>query len=358
MGNSTFYIKSISISNIFGCKDIHWELFEDVNILGGINGSGKSTIISAMHQLVTSGFMNERQANLMDSVAISFANGATLEWEKQKATLKTYMPDEDYRYKVDTTKTDENGYFTVQRSKFTDADGKRLTIATLTKAMQIDILSAFDQMKLGESMAEALGDTRLQTNLDLMLYKEISRRNQLLVSSIRFLSLINNHREITRLQKQLQKVISLERSDENAEKEITQLEESIASKLDFTTQSLIDIHELLDNFYASTGKKSIKDSGSFMFMAGNDCIDYLQLSTGEKQLLLVLLKTFNTENKPGILMLDEADLGMHIEWKEKLMSTLREINPNLQIITATHAPSIIKGWFDNVKEMDEISTYK
>ena len=146
--------------------------------------------------------------------------------------------------------------------------------------------------------------------------------------------------------------------DEDAEKEINRLEENIASKLDFTSQSLIDIHEVIDGFFASTGKTSVKDSGTFMFVSGGDCIDYLRLSTGEKQLLLVLLKAFNTEGKPGILLLDEADLGMHIEWKERLIATLRQINPALQIITTTHAPSIIKGWFDKVQEMDEISTYK
>ena len=41
MADDTFYIKSIGIDNIFGCKDVDWQLFEDVNNLGGINGSGK-----------------------------------------------------------------------------------------------------------------------------------------------------------------------------------------------------------------------------------------------------------------------------------------------------------------------------
>lgn len=358
MADDTFYIKSIGIDNIFGCKDVDWQLFEDVNILGGINGSGKSTIVSAVYQLITTGFMDERQARLIGKVRLGFSNGAVLCWEKQRATLKTYAPEEDYRYKVDTTRTDEDGRFIVQRSRFTDSDGHHLPIGTLAASMRIDIISAFDQMRLRNDISEALGDTGLQTNLDLMLYREINRRNQLLVSSIRFLSLINNHREITRLQKELQKVITLDRTDEDAEREINRLEESIASKLDFTSQSLIDIHEVIDGFFASTGKTSVKDSGTFMFLSGDDCIDYLRLSTGEKQLLLVLLKAFNTEGKPGILLLDEADLGMHIEWKERLIATLRQINPALQIITTTHAPSIIKGWFDKVKEMDEISTFK
>lgn len=358
MADDTFYISSISVTNIFGCKDVNWQLFEDVNILGGINGSGKSTIISAVHRLMTTGFMGERQANLIDKVVLNFTNGATLTWEKQKATLKTYVPDETYRYKVDTTRTDEDGYFTVQRSRFTDADGQVIPITRLTRTMQVDYLSAFDQMRLRQDIAEAIGETRLQTNLDLMLYREISRRNQLLVSSLRFLSLVNKHREITQLQKQLQQALSEIHDNDDDNIEIARLEETIASKLDFTSQSLIDIHELIDKFFASTGKRSVKDAGTFKFITGEDCIDYMQLSTGEKQLLLVLLKASNTECRPSVILLDEADLGMHIEWKERLISTLRDINPHMQVIIATHAPSVIKGWFENVKEMDEISTYK
>lgn len=358
MENETYYIKQVKIQNMFGHKNIDWELLEDVNILGGINGSGKSTIMTTIYELTTSGFLDERLVNLMDKVTITFTNGATLNWENEKATLKTYQPEQNFRYKVDTTKTDEDGMFKVQKSQLLDKNGNLLHIGNIKKSMRIDMLSAFEQMKLHQDIAEIIGETQLQTNLDLMLYKEINRRNEMLVSSIRFLSLINNHKEIIRLQKELQKIIAIENSDENSEKEILRLEESITNKLDFTSRSLIDIHEVLDSFFVSTGKTSIKDSGTFMFMSGKDRINYLQLSTGEKQLLLVLLKTFNTENNCGIMLLDEADLGMHIEWKEKLISTLRDINPNLQFITSTHAPSLIRGWFDNVQEMSDISTAK
>lgn len=358
MENNIFYIKKIFIHNLFGYKDIEWNLLPDVNILGGINGSGKSTIMSVLYQLMTNGFLDDRLVHLMNKVEIQFTNGAALNWLTEKATLKSYEPEPQYKYKLDTTLTDEDGMFKVQKVQFLDSNKHELKISSLRGSMRIDMLSAFEQMKLRQDITEIIGDTRMQTSLDLMLYKEINKRNEQLVSSIRFLSLINNHKEIIRLQKELQEIISISRNDDERENKINKLEDCIAHKLDFTTQSLIDVHEVLDNFFSSTGKTSIKDSGTFMFMSGNDKINYLQLSTGEKQLLLVLLKAFNTETQNGIMLLDEADLGMHIEWKEKLISTLREINPNLQIITTTHAPSIIKGWFENVQEMSEISKEK
>lgn len=40
------YIKRIDIKRMWGRKDISWNLRPDVNILSGVNGIGKSTILN------------------------------------------------------------------------------------------------------------------------------------------------------------------------------------------------------------------------------------------------------------------------------------------------------------------------
>ena len=53
MAKDTLYIKDIAITNIFGCKDVFWQLFDDVNILGGINGETGSCEVTLNNANIT-----------------------------------------------------------------------------------------------------------------------------------------------------------------------------------------------------------------------------------------------------------------------------------------------------------------
>ena len=55
--------------------------------------------------------------------------------------------------------------------------------------------------------------------------------------------------------------------------------------------------------------------------------------------------------------MDEPEASLHIEWQQKLIAMIRELNPNVQIILTTHSPAVImEGWLDAVTEVSDIST--
>ena len=111
------------------------------------------------------------------------------------------------------------------------------------------------------------------------------------------------------------------------------------------------IYRSLEHFFIDYDKPF---NSSFAFTKKGKNVGTDGLSMGEKQLFLLLLMVSNTQQQPCVFFMDEPDLSMHIDWKEILVKELHELNPNMQIILSTHAPSVITGWHDKVKEVNQL----
>lgn len=81
------------------------------------------------------------------------------------------------------------------------------------------------------------------------------------------------------------------------------------------------------------------------------------LSSGEKQLLILLTQTLLEEKQPYIFIADEPELSLHIEWQRNIIGAINQINPNAQIIVATHSPEIAGQWSNNIIAMESITRY-
>lgn len=79
----------------------------------------------------------------------------------------------------------------------------------------------------------------------------------------------------------------------------------------------------------------------------------LNLSSGEKQLLIILGESLLQENKSHIYIADEPELSLHVDWQEKLVSSLKSVNANSQIIFATHSPDIVGSHSDCVIKVED-----
>mgnify|MGYP000425217475 FL=1 len=81
-----------------------------------------------------------------------------------------------------------------------------------------------------------------------------------------------------------------------------------------------------------------------------------KLSSGEKQILIILLTVLVEDNLPYVLFLDEPEASLHIEWQQKLIGLIRSLNPHVQIVLTTHSPAMIMdGWLDAVTEVSDIT---
>lgn len=113
--------------------------------------------------------------------------------------------------------------------------------------------------------------------------------------------------------------------------------------------------DLIDDLFAATGKTIVRDRNEIFFNQYGELLPPYILSTGEKQLLVILLTALVMECRPGVLFMDEPEISLHIEWQQRLVTLIRTLNPNVQIILCTHSPAIIMdGWIDAVTEIEDI----
>ena len=113
--------------------------------------------------------------------------------------------------------------------------------------------------------------------------------------------------------------------------------------------------KIVDDLFSATGKSIDRNKNEITILSGKDELTPYQLSSGEKQLLVILLSVLVQDGKQSIFFMDEPEISLHFDWQKKLIGFINEINPNIQIILATHSPALImESWLDRVTEVSDI----
>ena len=267
------YIKRIEIKRLWGRKNISWDLRPDVNILSGINGIGKSTILNN----------SVRSLNALEGGALT--NGA------QPGVSFIFSPED----------------------------------ATF---IHFDVIRSYDRPLNNSGLLEKIGNQKVKTELDWQLYQLQRRYLDYQVN-------IGN------------RIIELLTSGVPED----QLKATEVSRPKTRFQDLID------DLFQETGKNIIRKSNEIQFEQDGDILTPYQLSSGEKQMLVILLTVLVQDNQHCTLFMDEPEISLHVEWQQRLISLIRCLNPNVQIILTTHSPALImNGWLDAVTEVSDITT--
>lgn len=268
------YIQSIEINALWkGGKHIKWELQPDVNILSGINGVGKSTIINHSTNML-------KWLDIDTLTPGSAPDGVKIE----------LMPsDADY--------------------------------------VKFDVIRSFDKPLLHGDLLEQLSDSRVRTELDWQIYRLQKRYLDYQVN-------IGN------------RIIELLTSGD-ADDQLQAAAVSVPKK---------KFQDMVDDLFADTHKRIDRKSNEIQFLQNGENLTPYQLSSGEKQMLVILLTVLVENGEPYVLLMDEPEISLHIEWQQKLIQLIRDLNPNAQIILSTHSPALIMdGWMGCVTEVNEIT---
>jgi ABC-type glutathione transport system ATPase component len=114
--------------------------------------------------------------------------------------------------------------------------------------------------------------------------------------------------------------------------------------------------DMVDDLFSDTGKKIVRTENEIRFSQIGETLVPYQLSSGEKQMLAILLTVLVEDNQHYVLFMDEPEVSLHIEWQKRLIDLCVELNPNVQIILTTHSPAVVmNGWMDAVTEVTDIT---
>jgi energy-coupling factor transporter ATP-binding protein EcfA2 len=311
MNSEISKISKVEIESLWNRFDLTWNLQPDVNILSGINGSGKSTILNCMAFLST-GTISDSLKRLVKGVKVTFDNGDYLSFDITPEGVINFK--RRFDNKEDTT-------VTVRNSLTWWFPGDEWT--SLPYRLKVDIISTFDKeiLEVGKRP-----DEKVRTELD---------------------------RDIFRLQKQyLDYQLNI---GKRAFEIVTQNNGHLQKEVLKVRKQQDRFLEIIDNLFKDTDKKINRNNNEITFLSGNNEITAYQLSSGEKQMLVILLTVLVQDNKPAIIFMDEPEISLHFDWQKKLIQYIRELNPNIQIILATHSPAIImEGWHDKVANVSDL----
>jgi len=106
------------------------------------------------------------------------------------------------------------------------------------------------------------------------------------------------------------------------------------------------------------GRKEARISGSneiAVYTANGRHVPLEELSSGEKQLIIILGEALLQEEMTVVYIADEPELSLHVSWQEQITDAIKFINPNAQIVFATHSPDIVGSYNKNVIDMEVVA---
>ncbi len=271
------YIKKIEIDSLWsGKKHIVWELNRHVNILSGMNGEGKSTILNKVVKGLIAG--GEFPSHML--------KGVRLDVEPEDA-----------------------------------------------KWIRYDMIRSLDS-NLQQALAEGEG----------FLRQALSALAGVGGGSLLDIQLYNLQRKYLDYQVNIGNRI------------IEKLQSGDADAAQKLSQKKTRFQDIVDELFRDTGKKMLRTENELRFTQIGEVLLPYQLSSGEKQILIILLTVLVEDNMPYVLFMDEPEVSLHLEWQKRLVDLCLELNPNVQIILTTHSPAVImNGWMDKVTEVTDIT---
>lgn len=117
-----------------------------------------------------------------------------------------------------------------------------------------------------------------------------------------------------------------------------------------------EFQKAVNSLFALTHKRIEIEGSKFSVITENGTLPVGALSSGEMQILLILLRVFLLNGCEAVVLIDEPENSLDIDWQFDLVNLLVRLNPNAQYFITTHSPALFgEGWGDKVWYMEQIT---
>jgi predicted ATP-binding protein involved in virulence len=349
-------IKKIKITGLYGYINKTIDFFEDENYLVGINGSGKSTVIKIIEAFLKKDISFFEELNYQMIKIDTDNNEYTLQIWTSDVEKKFGIYDLNFstNHKQKIVKDLENIIKDKGQDNLELKNEMEEKIKTIKKTNYIITKLDKDYLDFGLMEYQILN---LKTpNLDLDLIEKFSKENRGIDAIEGLLAEINPIRTINNILKDTGKKylqvfrLETEIKEMNDAEEIEKLKNRFGSNI-VTLKKIETFIKITNDFLKDSYKKIEFDplEGEFKLYSikrdqtvNKKITDLNLLSSGEKHLLVLLTPIFFTLKENSILLIDEPEESLHVEWQKKIIPALKKAIPEkVQIIVATHSPNLI-----------------
>ncbi|MCM7529995.1 AAA family ATPase [Enterobacter quasiroggenkampii] len=314
-------IRRLRINYLFGYKNIDMNL-DDVTVLVGNNGTGKSTILRIIHSLLT----------LSESESLKLCEFAELWLDDDIKVIYENFYKDDSREIVEKIFVDTINSSDINMNRMESEDILKLMTKKLDNYKRHKKENKFRIYKDG-----------LKTTQGLYIKNFLSELGVEYISTVDLSA--NSRFNYTTMEGEGVNMLD------------TYIEvESKKLHADRRPVKRTVLRRVMNNHLADSGKRMRRTASEITIECLNSgVLSYKALSSGERQLLYIMLKVVNGRDRNSIILMDEPEISLHLNWQETLIDSIREINPLSQLIIVTHSPGIVmNGYRDAFRDMKDI----
>lgn len=372
-------LNELYIQNFRCFRDYRITFASGITVLFGKNGTGKTTLIHAIHKALSFAFKREKDEKALN-LGAGFPNLKPRDYCKREDMVrdpKTGMPypfvniHANATFEGDTFDWDmyaSTSTFKVQPSKFGEAF--RCLKSRIKETDQLPMFAYFSDGFPHVTKETKLSEKEMSLrNLGYLGWDEETAYSDIWINRLTKIWTLwdRANRTVDVEKKALEKsetfkaqgIVNEEEYKENIKLHKSRLEnaEREKSRYDNEVQA---IRNCLLKF--SHGDKNIEVTDIFVsvYEESGLCLQtrdgmnpsFLNLPAGYKRLFFMVLdiayrslvlSNGSTTDLPGIVVIDEIDLHLHPELEQSVLSRFRKTFPSVQFIISTHSPLVLSG---------------